>query len=389
MRRPLHPPRPVGGLNRAEMSLREKFRQINMSLLALITVVACIGFLTLYSAAQGSLEPWALKQMLRFIMGMGLLLTAALVDIRTWMRYSYTLYGVSVVMLVAVQIHGTVGMGAQRWIDLGFIQLQPSELMKVSLIMALARYFHGQAPEDFRRLTTLITPLIMVLVPVGLVLKQPDLGTALMLLMSSAAMFFIAGVRLWIFGVALAGGLGAIPVAWQFLHDYQRQRLIVFLNPDKDPLGAGYHITQSKIALGSGGVLGKGFMMGTQSRLNFLPEKQTDFIFTMFAEEWGMLGAIVLLGLYSMLVAWGYSISLRCRSQFSRLLSLGMVTTFFLYFFINSAMVMGLVPVVGVPLPLISYGGTAMLSLLFGFGLVMSAHIHRDIPISRSGAVED
>ena len=389
MMRPLHQPRPIGGLNRAEMSLREKLRQINMSLLTLITAVAGIGFLTLYSAAQGSLEPWAMKQMIRFVMGMALLLTAALVDIRIWMRHSYTLYGISLVLLIAVQIKGTIGMGAQRWIDLGFIQLQPSELMKVSLIMALARYFHGQAPEDFRRLTTLIIPLIMVLAPVGLVLKQPDLGTALMLLMSSAAMFFIAGVRMWIFGVALAGGLGAVPVAWQFLHDYQRQRLVIFLNPDQDPLGAGYHITQSKIALGSGGVLGKGYMMGTQSRLNFLPEKQTDFIFTMFAEEWGMLGAIVLLLLYSLMVAWGYSIALRCRSQFSRLLSLGVVTTFFLYFFINSAMVMGLVPVVGVPLPLISYGGTAMLSLLFAFGLVMSAHIHRDIPISRSGAVED
>jgi rod shape determining protein RodA len=371
------------------MSWREKIRQINLSLMALITVVACIGFLTLYSAAQGSMEPWAFKQMIRFVMGMGLLLVAALVDIRTWMRYSYGLYGISVVMLIAVQIHGTIGMGAQRWIDLGFIQLQPSELMKVSMIMALARYFHGQAPEDFRRLTTLIIPLIMVLVPVGLVLKQPDLGTALMLLMSAGAMFFIAGVRLWIFGVALAGGLGAIPVAWQFLHDYQRQRLVIFLNPDQDPLGAGYHITQSKIALGSGGMLGKGYMMGTQSRLNFLPEKQTDFIFTMFAEEWGMMGGIVLLGLYSLLVAWGYSIALRCRSQYSRLLALGVVTTFFLYFFINSAMVMGLVPVVGVPLPLISYGGTSMLSLLFGFGLVMCAHVHRDIPISRSGAAED
>lgn len=371
------------------MSLREKLRQVNLSMLALITVVSGIGFLTLYSAAQGSLEPWALKQMIRFAIGMALLLTAALVDIRIWMRHSYNLYGISLAMLVAVQIRGTVGMGAQRWIDLGVIQLQPSEFMKVSLILALARYFHGQSPEDFRRLTTLIIPLIMVLAPIGLVLKQPDLGTALMLLMSSAAMFFIAGVRMWIFGVALAGGLGAIPVAWQFLHDYQRQRLIIFLNPDQDPLGAGYHITQSKIALGSGGVLGKGYMMGTQSRLNFLPEKQTDFIFTMFAEEWGMLGAIVLLILYCLMVAWGYSIALRCRSQFSRLLSLGIVTTFFLYFFINSAMVMGLVPVVGVPLPLISYGGTAMLSLLFAFGLVMSAHIHRDIPISRSGAVED
>lgn len=387
--RPIHSARPVGGLNRSEMSLREKVLQLNMSLLAIITVVACIGFLTLYSAALGSMEPWALKQMIRFVMGMGILLAAAMVDIRVWMRQSYVFYGISVALLIAVQIKGTIGMGAQRWIDLGFIQLQPSELMKVSLVMALARYFHSQAAEDIGRFTSLMAPLLMVLVPVALVLKQPDLGTALMLMMSAGALFFIAGVRLWIFGVAIGGAMGIVPVAWQFLHDYQRKRLVVFLNPDEDPLGAGYHITQSKIALGSGGLWGKGYMMGTQSRLNFLPEKQTDFIFTMFAEEWGMLGGVILLVLYALLVAWGYSIAMRCRSQYSRLLSLGIVTTFFLYFFINTAMVMGLVPVVGVPLPLISYGGTSMLSLLFAFGLVMSAHIHRDTPISRSGAVED
>ena len=385
----LIPARSVGGLNRTELTWRDKIKQINLSLIALITVVACIGFLTLYSAAQGSMEPWALKQIIRFAMGMGLLLMAGLVDIRTWMRYSYVLYGISVLLLIAVQIHGTIGMGAQRWIDLGVIQLQPSELMKISLVMALARYFHCQAPEDTGKIAGLGIPLAMVLVPVALVLKQPDLGTALMLLMSAAALFFIAGTSLWIFGVAIAGGMAVVPVAWQFLHDYQRKRLVIFLNPDEDPLGAGYHITQSKIALGSGGVLGKGFMMGTQSRLNFLPEKQTDFIFTMFTEEWGMLGAVVLLALYGMLVAWGYSISLRSRSQYGRLLALGFVTTFFLYFFINSAMVMGLVPVVGVPLPLISYGGTSMLSLLFGFGLVMSVHVHRDIPVSRGGGVID
>ena len=194
---------------------------------------------------------------------------------------------------------------------------------------------------------------------------------------------------MWKFATLIAGGLAAVPVAWNFLHDYQRKRLVIFLNPDEDPLGAGYHITQSKIALGSGGVFGKGFLHGTQSRLDFLPEKQTDFIFTMFAEEWGMMGGLVLLSLYVMLVAYGYAIALRCRSHFGRLVALGITTTFFLYFFINTAMVMGLVPVVGVPLPLISYGGTAMLSLLFGFGLLMSAYIHRDVPIGRRGAHED
>ncbi len=376
-------------LNHTEMSWREKLWQINWGLLALITAVTGIGLLTLYSAAQGHIQPWALKQFLRFLLGMGILFMVAMVDIRFWMRHAYTLYMIAIVLLVAVQVRGTVGMGAQRWIDLGFIQLQPSEIMKIALVLSLARYFHGATVQETGRPLFLVPPLIMVLAPTGLVMKQPDLGTALMLMMSSGAIFFMAGVRLWKFGVLIAGGLAAVPVAWGFLHDYQRKRLEVFLNPDEDPLGAGYHITQSKIALGSGGLFGKGFLHGTQSRLDFLPEKQTDFIFTMFGEEWGMIGGLVLLTLYALLVAYGYAIALRCRSQFGRLVALGITTTFFLYFFINTAMVMGLVPVVGVPLPLISYGGTAMLSLLFGFGLLMSAYIHRDVPIGRRGAHED
>jgi rod shape determining protein RodA len=376
-------------LNRAEMSWREKLWHINWSLIALLTAIASVGFLTLYSAANGSLEPWAIKQMVRFSVGIGLMIAVAVIDIRFWIRYAYVFYGVSLVLLVAVELKGTVGMGAQRWIDLGFIQLQPSELTKIALILTLARFFHGAAVQDIGRPTFLIVPLTLVLLPVALVLKQPDLGTAMMLLMSSGAIFFMSGVRMWKFGLVLAGGLGAIPVAWQFLREYQKKRVIIFLNPEQDPLGAGYHITQSKIALGSGGVFGKGYMNGTQSKLNFLPEKQTDFIFTMFAEEWGLLGGVLLLALYGLLIAYGYAIALRCRSQFGRLVALGITTTFFLYVFINTAMVMGLVPVVGVPLPLISYGGTAMLSLLFGWGLVMSAYIHRDTPIGRRSALDD
>jgi len=382
-------PRLSSRLNKTEMGWRDKIWQINWSLVLLITAVACVGFATLYSAARGQIEVWALKQMVRFAMGMAILFAVALVDIRFWMRQAYTLYLIAMVLLVAVQIRGTIGMGAQRWIDLGFIQLQPSELMKIALVLSLARYFHGATYQEVGRPLFLIPPLVMVLAPVGLVLKQPDLGTGMMLMMSSGAMFFMAGVRLWKFGVLIAGGMAVVPVAWNFLHDYQKKRLVIFLNPDEDPLGAGYHITQSKIALGSGGLLGKGFMQGTQSRLDFLPEKQTDFIFTMFAEEWGMMGGLFLLALYVLLVAYGYAIALRCRSHFGRLVALGITTTFFLYFFINTAMVMGLVPVVGVPLPLISYGGTAMLSLLFGFGLVMSAYIHRDVPIGRRGSHED
>ncbi len=387
MLRPM--PRMPSRLNRTEMSVRDKIWQINWSLIAVLSAIAGIGFATLYSAAQGSLEPWAAKQMVRFAIGIGIMISVAMVDLRFWLRNAYILYAVAMVLLVAVEAKGTVGMGAQRWIDIGFIQLQPSEIMKIALILSLSRYFHGASFQEIGRPLFLIPPLIMVFAPAALVLKQPDLGTAMMLVMSSGALFFMAGVRLWKFVLVIAGGLGAVPVAWQFLREYQKKRVLIFLNPEDDPLGAGYHITQSKIALGSGGMFGKGYMMGTQSRLNFLPEKQTDFIFTMFAEEWGMMGGLVLLGLYALLLAFGYAIAMRCRSQFGRLVAHGITTTFFLYFFINTAMVMGLVPVVGVPLPLISYGGTAMLSLLFGWGLVMSAYIHRDVPISRRGMSDD
>ncbi len=375
--------------SRSEMSLREKLWQISWSYVALISLVCCIGFFTLYSAANGSIDPWADRQMMRFAVGMLVMLGVALVDIRAWMRWSYGLYAMALVLLVAVQLHGSVGMGAQRWIDLGFIQIQPSEIMKIAMVLALARYFHGASYQDVGRPLFLLPPLAMVFLPVGLVLKQPDLGTAMMLTLASGAMFFLVGVRLWKFALLLTMGGAVIPVAWRFMREYQRQRILTFLNPESDPLGAGYHILQSKIALGSGGLFGKGFMLGTQSHLNFLPEKQTDFIFTMLAEEWGMVGGVVLLALYTLILVYGYALSLRSRNQFGRLVGLGLTTTFFLYVFINIAMVMGLVPVVGVPLPLISYGGTAMLTLLFGFGLILSVHIHRDVIIGRRGASED
>ncbi len=376
-------------LNHPEMTWRDKIWQINWSLIILLSLIASIGFLTLYSAAQGNLQPWAIKSMIRFSIGLVVMILVALIDMRFWIRYAYVFYVLSMIFLMAVELRGSHAMGAQRWIDLGFIQLQPSEIMKISLILSLARYFHSAAIQDIGRPLFLLPPLIMVFAPVGLVMKQPDLGTAMMLIMSSGAIFFLAGVRLWKFFLVLAAGGAAVPIVWRFLHEYQRKRIEIFLNPDMDPLGAGYHITQSKIALGSGGMFGKGYMMGTQSRLNFLPEKQTDFIFTMFGEEWGMMGGIVLLTLYVLLVAYGYAIALRCRSQFGRLMALGITTTFFLYVFINTAMVMGLVPVVGVPLPLISYGGTAMLSLLMGWGLVMGVYIHRDVPIGRRGGIDE
>jgi rod shape determining protein RodA len=371
------------------MSALEKLRHFNWGLLLTIAATASIGFAMLYSAGNGSADPWMSRQALRFAGGFCALIVVALVDFRFWLRQAYPLYGLAFLLLIYVEIAGHVGMGAQRWINIGFLQLQPSELMKISLVLALARYFHGLSYEDIGKPVNILLPIAMVLVPAGLVLMQPDLGTAGMLILGGALMFFAAGVRIWKFAVVLAAGLSAIPIAWNFLRDYQKDRILTFLNPETDPLGAGYHILQSKIAFGSGGLFGKGFLQGSQSHLNFLPERQTDFIFTMLAEEFGLVGGLVLLGLYAILIAYGLAIGLRSRSQFGRLVAVGLAGNLFLYVFINMAMVMGLIPVVGVPLPLISYGGTAMLTVLVGFGLIMSVYINRDLRIGRRGGVSD
>jgi len=376
------------GPNRVEMTVVQKLAQITWGLVVVLTLTASIGFAMLYSAANGSLEPWAWRQMARFGGGLALMLAIAVVDIRWWLRHAYAIYAVALGLLVLVEVGGIVGMGAQRWLDLRFFQLQPSEVMKIALVLALARYFHGLSLEEARRMATLVPPLFLVLAPAALVLRQPALGSALLLMITSAALFFLAGVRMRVFVVAAAGVLAAIPVGWHFLLDYQKQRLITFLNPESDPLGAGYHILQSKIALGSGGLFGKGFLAGTQSHLNFLPEKQTDFIFTMLAEELGLVGGLALLGLYVLILAYGFAITLRSASQFGRLVGAGITTTFFVYVFINVAMVTGLIPVVGVPLPLVSYGGSALLTILIGFGFLMSVYVHRDVRVPRrAGAI--
>jgi rod shape determining protein RodA len=368
-----------------ELTFVDRVRGINWGLIGLLCMLACVGFAMLYSAANGSWQPWASKQIARFAVAFIPMIAAALIDIRYWFRVSYWLYALALALVVAVDMRGVIGMGAQRWIDLGVIQLQPSELMKIALIVALARYFHCLPAENSPRLIDLFVPVGLVIVPVGLVLKQPDLGTAMMLLASGAIIFFLAGVRLWMFGAAAVAAGAAAPLVWSMLRDYQKARLTTFLSPDTDPLGAGYHIMQSKIALGSGGLFGKGFMMGTQTHLAFLPERQTDFIFTMIAEEFGLVGGLALLGLYALVIVYGFTIALRSRNQFGRVLGLGLATNFFLYVFINTAMVIGLIPVVGVPLPLISYGGSAMVTVMLGFGLLMNVSIHRDVRISRLG----
>jgi rod shape determining protein RodA len=370
---------------RRELRLADKLRGIQWGLVFLIAAVSVLGFAMLYSAANGDVQPWASRQMLRFAIAFIPMLAAALVDIRWWYRVAYWIYGIALLLVLAVDLRGVVGMGAQRWIDLGFLQLQPSEFMKIALVLALARYFHNRSGENVGRFLYLIVPAFLVAVPAVLVLKQPDLGTAIMLLAGGAILFYLGGVRLWVFGVGAVAALTAAPVAWSMLRDYQKSRLTTFLNPDLDPLGAGYHILQSKIALGSGGMFGKGFMLGSQSHLSFLPEKQTDFIFTMIAEEFGLVGSLSLLALYTLVIGYGFAIALRSRNNFGRLLALGIAANFFLYVFINTAMVMGLIPVVGVPLPLISYGGTAMVAVMLGFGLLMNVGIHRDVQISRHG----
>jgi len=366
-------------------SLALKVLGLNWGLLLILVCIACIGFAMLYSAANGHWEPWASKQAVRFVVSVVIMILVATIDLRFWLRSAYAIYAGAVLLLVAVELRGAIGMGAQRWIDLGIIQLQPSEVMKIALVLALARYFSALTVEEIGRPVRLIVPALLILVPAVLVLKQPDLGTAMMLVLSGGAMFFLAGVRWWKFALIFAGAGGAVPVTWRFLRDYQKNRIYTFLNPENDPLGAGYHSLQSKIAIGSGGLFGKGFMLGSQAHLNFLPEKQTDFIFTMLAEEFGLVGGVVLLAFYTLVFVYGFAIAFRSRSHFGRLLALGVTVNVFLYVFINTAMVMGLIPVVGVPLPLISYGGTAMLTVMFGFGLMMCVYVHRDLRLGRGG----
>ncbi|MCX7286145.1 MAG: rod shape-determining protein RodA [Rhodobacterales bacterium] len=357
---------------------------LNWPLVVLVTAVASVGFLMLYSIAGGNLDTWARPQMERFGVGMVLMFIVAMVPIWFWRNMAGVAYLVAFLLLLVVEFFGDVGMGAQRWIDLGFIRLQPSEMMKFTLVMMLAAYYDWLDHKKVSRPLYVLIPVLLTVAPTVLVLMQPNLGTSLMLILAGAAVMFAAGVSLWYFGAVAALAAGAVAgvfwtrgTPWQFLHDYQYTRIDTFLNPGADPLGAGYNIIQAQIALGSGGWSGKGFMQGTQSRLNFLPEKHTDFIFTTLAEEFGFIGAFSLLTLYALIIGFCLMAAFQNRDRFSALLIVGVAANFFFYIAVNLSMVMGMAPVVGVPLPLLSYGGSAMLVLLVGFGLVQSAHVHR------------
>ena len=361
-----------------------KILYLNWPLTILIISAAGFGFLMLYSVAGGSLRPWAEPQMKRFALGFLIMLVIAMTPIWVWRNLSFVGYALSLILLLLVELFGVKGMGAQRWIDLGFMRLQPSELAKITLVMALAAYYDMLPRARISRPIWVILPLGLILLPTLIVLRQPDLGTALLLLISGGAVMYLAGVHWGYFLSIIAAGVGSVTAvfqsrgkAWQILENYQYRRIDTFLDPASDPLGAGYHITQSKIALGSGAWTGRGFIQGTQSQLNFLPEKHTDFIFTTLAEEFGFIGGLSLLAMYVAILMICLIAALRSSDRFSSLLIQGISVTFFLFFAVNMSMVMGMAPVVGVPLPLVSYGGSAMLVLLVGFGLIQSAHVHR------------
>ncbi len=374
------------GLN---LSLKDKFFNLNFGYIFCILLLALIGIITLYSAANGNLYPWAIKQLIRFCVCFVIMIVLAVVDIKVYMKYSYVAYFLVLLLLIGVEIGGHVGMGAQRWIDLKLFKLQPSELMKITLVLLLAKYFQGCNLQKIESIKGIIIPTVMALFPATLIILQPDLGTSLMVLFTTMAIFFVVGVQWWKFALLGVGGLITAPIAWHFMHQYQKNRVLTFLDPERDPLGTGYHIIQSKIALGSGGVFGKGFLSGTQSHLNFLPEKHTDFIFTMLSEEFGLIGGSFVILLNLIIIAYGYIFAFRTTSYYAKLVIIGLNTNYFLYVFINIAMVLGLLPVVGIPLPLISYGGTVMLSVMASFGIILCMDVNRHINIGRSSFGDD
>ena len=366
-------------IREGSFDLTRKLLRISWLYVLLLTALAGVGYVALYSAAGGAAEPYAGRHILRFGFGLTLMLCIAMIDIRFIARLSWLAWAGGVVLLVLVLVMGNVGKGAQRWIEVGGMQWQPSELMKIALVLALAAWFHRASWERMGNPLFLIPPAILVLVPVGLILKQPNLGTAVITAAVGGAVFLGAGLRWWKVGLVALAVVVAAPIGYNHLRDYQRARIDTFLNPESDPLGAGYNIIQSKIALGSGGIWGKGFLQGTQGHLNFLPEKQTDFIFTMLAEEFGLVGGVAVLALLSCIILGGMLIALRCRHQYGRLVALGISVNFFMYVFVNIAMVMGAIPVGGVPLPLVSHGGSAMIMVMIGMGVLMSVHVHRDV----------
>jgi rod shape determining protein RodA len=363
-----------------------KLTQIDWTLCLLLAGIAGAGVLMLYSIAGGSWSPWAGRHLILFGVCFVLMIGLAVVDLRVWFALAYPVYAVGLALLLAVAVIGHSSLGAQRWLDIGPIRIQPSEIIKIGLVLALARFYHGRSGSQARLSWWLLIPVVLIGGPAAIVAHQPDLGTALLIAATGGVMMILAGLSLRLVAVGLVGLGAVLPVVFMFgLKAYQRARLLTFLNPEADRSGAGYHIIQSKIALGSGGLLGKGFGLGTQSQLNFLPEKSTDFIFSSMAEEFGFVGCAAILGLYAAVIFIALRIAGVSHSHFGRLAAAGVTVTFALCVLINGAMVMGLAPVVGVPMPLLSFGGTVMITMMVGFALVLSVRVHRYSEVTRGG----
>jgi len=368
------------------MTLSEKMKRFSWGLFVPMCLVLAISIVVLYSAGHGSWRPFALSQAIKIALGLSVFFFAAFSNIKLWVKSAYWIYGFALLLIILVTFVGHTGMGAQRWLDLGIIHLQPSEFIKIALVLALARYFAWMNSKEISEIKNYLVPIGLLLVPFGLIVLQPDLGTAITLGLITIGVLYIAGAQKKWFAIAGILAVLAMPVVWfGAMHDYQRARIITFINPDHDSQGTGYQINQAKIAFGSGGLVGKGYMSGTQSQQQFLPEKQTDFIFTMLGEEFGFAGAFALLLVYAAITVMLFWMAKTCRNRFGQLVCFGFMLNFFIYYFINIAMVLGLMPTVGVPLPLMSFGGSSLLSLMFGFGLCQNAHINKDQQLSAKG----
>lgn len=362
---------------RHPLTLTAKLARVNWAVLALAGGLAAIGAATLVSVSGGSFSPWAERHTLRCVAGLAIVVAFALVPVRVWMGLAGPVYLAALALLLAVPFAGVEALGARRWLNIGGVSIQPSEIMKVALVLILARFYAALPPQSVSRLQWVAVPLILIAVPVALTIRQPDLGTAMLFAGLGLGIMFLAGTSLWYFAGGGVAAVLALPIAASRLQDYQRRRIEIFLDPGQDPQGAGYHITQAKIALGNGGMSGQGYLQGTQSQLDFIPEKMTDFIFVIIGEEWGFVGTVTVLVLFAALIGLLFAMALQSRSTFGRLLIAGAALSLSIYVVINVAMVTGLVPVVGVPLPLISYGGTSMMTLMVALGLAMSAHVHQ------------
>ena len=369
-----------GGLTRPgeRDRLIVKFAEIDWTFCLILCLIAGAGGMMMFSAAPNSWEPWAAPHLIRFGVFFVMMIVLAMVDLRLWFTLAYPIYAVALVLLVGVELVGDSAKGAQRWLEIGPLRFQPSEVMKIGIVLALARFYHGMSADNARASWWLLIPALLIALPTLLVAHQPDLGTSLLILFTGVAIMILAGLSWKFIATGIAAVAVAAPTMYFFvLHDYQRRRVDVLFNPEADPSGSGYHILQSKIALGAGGLLGKGYGLGSQSQLDFLPEKHTDFMFATLAEEFGFAGCFSILFLYGAIIFMALRIASISHSHFGRLSTAGVTATFALYVLINGAMVMGLAPVVGVPMPLLSYGGTVMLTVMIGFGLVQSVRVHR------------